>query len=164
MENRQQPNNLEARRRKLDDVFGDDPYLSPTMKARGLHEKANLTRVTPTIEISDSADQLPVAESRTGPKTANSAGKRVAPSVKTRLRIICFGETAREDVPAPDITIPFGDAVARLRAGISSDAGQSSHAEQLLKFQTEILMLWLKGAPSPEGSQSRRSRVLASLS
>lgn len=29
----------ESRRRKLDDLFGDEPFLSPTMKARRLHEK-----------------------------------------------------------------------------------------------------------------------------
>ena len=29
----------ESRKRKLDDLFADEPFLSPTMKARRLHEK-----------------------------------------------------------------------------------------------------------------------------
>jgi hypothetical protein len=31
----------EPRRRKLDELFADEPFLSPTMKARRLHEKLN---------------------------------------------------------------------------------------------------------------------------
>ena len=31
--------NGDAKKRKLDELFADEPYLSPTMKARLLHEK-----------------------------------------------------------------------------------------------------------------------------
>ncbi len=33
--------NDDTRRRKLDELFADEPYLSATMKARRLHEKMN---------------------------------------------------------------------------------------------------------------------------
>ncbi len=39
MSDRYNPKEGDPRRRKLDDLFADEPFLSPTMKARRLHEK-----------------------------------------------------------------------------------------------------------------------------
>src|SRR5437016_3668498 len=39
MNDREQPFDAEARRRRLDALFADEPFLSPTMKARRLYEK-----------------------------------------------------------------------------------------------------------------------------
>src|SRR2546430_17477557 len=39
MENNDKAYDPEPRRLKLDELFGDEPFLSPTMKARRLHEK-----------------------------------------------------------------------------------------------------------------------------
>ena len=40
MNNSQPPRPEDVRQRKLDELFGDEPFLSPTMKARRLHEKS----------------------------------------------------------------------------------------------------------------------------
>lgn len=41
----QHPSQGDGRRRRLDELFADEPFLSPTMKARRLHDKMTARRV-----------------------------------------------------------------------------------------------------------------------
>jgi hypothetical protein len=52
----------ETRRRKLDDLFSDEPFLSPTMKARRLHEK--IGGLPPASEPMQAGSAIPSGEKR----------------------------------------------------------------------------------------------------
>jgi hypothetical protein len=56
-EDEEQP---EQKRRRLDELFADEPFLSPTMKARRLHEKLNEQAGDfPELGASQAAQGLP---------------------------------------------------------------------------------------------------------
>jgi hypothetical protein len=55
----------ETRQRKLDDLFGDEPFLSPTMKARRLYEK---------VAAQPSAPVAPGATIFPSPRTSSLSG------------------------------------------------------------------------------------------
>ena len=52
----------ETRRRKLDDLFSDEPFLSPTMRARRLHEK--IGGLSPASEPMQAGKAIPSGEKR----------------------------------------------------------------------------------------------------
>jgi hypothetical protein len=140
-----------ARQRKLNDLFGDEPFLSPTMKARRICD----TGTHALVEEVDNADALD------GRPDVDPA----APPTAQRLRIV---DTTSGDYPqngthvaaipfsgsrssAPEAAIPLSQAAALLRAELPDD-GACSLRSPLWKFRTDILVRWLNHLPKREGA------------
>ena len=72
--------NESARRKRLDELFADEPHLSPTMKARRLHEKLEAAQACHTGWV-PTVPPLPV--SVTEPKTRTVSLARAAEILRT---------------------------------------------------------------------------------
>lgn len=129
MEDRQQPFNEDVKKRRLDELFADEPYLSATMKARRLHEKLE------EFESRDGAVQeLPreafVADLSARPGPLND-------------------EAAERDALRPQqmLRLPAAKEYLRARPGVLeayADRGilDQEVAARLRRFRDEVLPKW----------------------
>lgn len=134
----EKPVEQEPKRRKLEELFADEPFLSATMKARRLHDKL---RQYYHAEL-DAEQPLPTeAFVQDRPARAHSAGGYSCDRT-------IGGE---EEVASLSVAASYFRA---LRAGISPEGEQMSAAtaERLRRFRDEVLTEWLKGLPSGERS------------
>lgn len=134
----EKPLEQEPKRRKLDELFADEPFLSTTMKARRLHEKL---RQYHHAELD--AEQLLPTEAfvQDRPARSHSAG----------------GYSSDRTTGLEEEAVSLSVAASYLRAqrvGISPEGEQMSAAlaERLLRFRDEVLPEWLKGMPGGERS------------
>jgi hypothetical protein len=122
MSQNQQPMDDAGRKRHLEALFADEPFLSPTMKARRMHEKLYEMRATEA----DFGDRM------TG----------------TSLVLDTPFSIAIRDEPAfmrPDSTlISFAEAAMRLRSGDGSSRFGMSMADPIDAFRTQVLALWVQ--------------------
>lgn len=123
MDQRQLPYDEEERRRRLDALFADEPFLSPTMRARRLQEKQPAAT---KVAEAPAAVEKPVAETPAFVREAAPWKENIVSSPES-------------DSP----TLRLADAVTRLRSAASSD-------DRLRRFREEILTEWLKSAPKRE--------------
>ncbi len=131
------PQSPEPKRRKLDELFADEPFLSPTMKARRLHEK--LTQQTQQSEGSNAdraAQGLPTeAYVRSITEKLSSGGAAHA------------GDATQMDEQADTAVRPVSlvDAAIFLRskgAQVPRSVGVPARA-RLLDFRDHSLNTWI---------------------
>jgi hypothetical protein len=118
------PEEGDSRRRKLDDLFADEPFLSPTMKARRLHEKLQEMQNKDAID----ANGLPAAA--------------------------CVGEIppmlSRTEMPEP-IAVPTNEGAISLTAARrlyrqEKDGPVNGTPDRLSKLKDTLLSKWLDQA------------------
>ena len=136
---REQSLDAETRRRRLDDLFADEPYLSTTMKARRLHEKLQELRAREQAVQEPPTDaslreRSPYSEA----EDSGPAGPRQAPGADGRTQAAERVSLAR--------------AAEYLRVGTSPGQMEPPYAARLLHFREQVLMKWLEGAPEKETS------------
>lgn len=132
MKNGQQPLNDSTRHRQLDALFADEPYLSPTMKARRLHEKLQEAR----------AKENQAAEQTTEKRREPDFPFWIGDDEET-----IFGGAGRG---AEGSRISFAEATERLRRARGADPFGHSSSDRLHYFRTQVLSQWLKQAPRRE--------------
>lgn len=127
------PNEGETRRRKLDELFSDEPHLSTTMKARRLHEKCPARPPARGGPIAPAS--LPGAPDAGGGETWQGAG-RTGPAVPDR--------------EAPDLrgTLSLEAAAGYLRG--HTGPAPPDRREDLLRLRERVLRLWRVHAPPSE--------------
>lgn len=118
---------LDARRRRLDELFADQPYLSATMRAAQMHSRSHDAAppfAIPVVPGDDVARRVP--ESR--------AGGAPAPTLLSRCLDMVPGPTAPtrapQPAPAPAAPAPVARALAvpdegALYLGLTVDTRQS---------------------------------------
>jgi hypothetical protein len=164
MDNRQQSFPTETRRRKLDDLFGDDPYLSPTMKARRLHEKLETPEAVSLEEIArESVVADPGPRAVISPEVLPVPAPPVARDPGSHLQMVCYEESGAPESSPAGSAIPFADAAAFLRVGRNAGANRPAQAEQLHHLREQVLLQWLKSVPPREAEQRKRSHILGKL-
>ena len=132
----------EIRRRRLDDLFADEPYLSTTMKARRLHEKLQELRAqensgrgapTETLSRERSAFAYPSSDVLSAEALRRQAVAWQAPSA-----------------PVDPNRLTLARAAEYLRAGDQSDEDEPPYGARLQRFRAEVLTEWLEAAPERE--------------
>jgi hypothetical protein len=132
-----------GRKRHLEALFADEPFLSPTMKARRMHEKLYEMRALET-------DNSP----RAGVSTLGLDSP--------------FQITAREE-PAflrPDFAssgaprISFADAVARLH-GSGSGGSYDPASDAIERFRAQVLAVWVQKVDRRETDSGESENVAA---
>jgi|SRR5579871_236598 len=134
---REQPLDAEARRRRLDDLFADEPYLSTTMKARRLHEKLQELRAR------EQAVQEPPAEAHLLDRSSADA--------EADYLLETSGQTSGERLQVTE-RVSLNGAAEYLRAGVGPGQPEPPYAARLLHFREQVLMKWLECAPEKEVS------------
>lgn len=113
-------NDRESKRRKLDELFADEPFLSPTMRARRLHEKLQ------QLQDGDRAAQGLPTEAYVVDRNASSVA-----------------HNAPLDPVQPEEMVQFADAVRYLR-GEGSRRLSAMQIAQLQRFRNGLLLHWKK--------------------
>lgn len=125
------------RKRHLDALFADEPYLSPTMKARSMHEKMRGMRSMEEGDedspYSDVADVMPIPATVPRQTVQSTVDKGVARSTSTSDRAVST---------APKLD--FDEARAILRGHGVPDPYGFDPTDPLSYFRTQILSEWLQ--------------------
>ncbi len=112
-----------GRKRHLEALFADEPYLSPTMKARRIHERLY---------------EAPVLDLNTRDRAGGRQSLPEAPFV-TGLS----GEPAFERTTAAGMGLTLTEARRRL-AYRGSGAVSGSESDTLAQFRSQVLTGWVK--------------------
>jgi hypothetical protein len=128
----------EPKRKKLEELFADEPFLSTTMKARRLHEK--LRQLNPA----NLDDEQPLP-------TEAFVPDRPARSLSAGEWSRGHKDSVREDTVSLSVAANF---LRAQKAGSSPENEWMSTAlaERLLRFREEVLSKWVQGLPSRERS------------
>ena len=124
MTTRHQPTDDEVRARHLEALFADEPFLSPTMKARRIHDKMQ---------------EMRAAES--------SAARPVRAAAVTRSFWMEREELMpkRAEPPPAGPRMSFAEAIAHLRQPIrSAPDGGLDPADPISRFRSEMLYPWVQ--------------------
>lgn len=140
---REQSLDAETRRRRLDDLFADEPYLSTTMKARRLHEKLQELRAREQAVQEPSTD----ASLRERSSYLESEGSDAASLLEASSQAPGAGERLQGTE-----RVSLARAADYLRAGVGPGQLEPPYAARLLHFREQVLMKWLEGAPEKETS------------
>lgn len=163
MDNRQPDSNPDSRRRRLDDLFGDEPFLSPTMKARRLHEKLHTPEIVSIEEITvEGLHRAPQSTALVRPDSYPETVPDVPEDGSPRLQLLCFGEELQQQASGQQAGITLADAASILRGGVIPNS-QVEFVEPLKQFREQVLMQWIKGAPARDTDQNRRTKILGQL-
>ena len=117
----------DGRKRHLDSLFADEPFLSPTMKARSMHDKLRAMR-----------------------SSEMDGGGRVSsgPLVPDWLRPAATREdatSARAERPsAGSAGISFAEATSRLRQPAPQAHGETRGSDPISRFRAEVLSQWVR--------------------
>lgn len=118
--------NGDSRKRRLDELFADAPYLSPTMKARLLAQK--LGEEEPAADppaLPETAFVADVSLPEPRPERAADDGPAISSGGQTDLR----------------------SAAGFLRAGCPPGRLDPKVASRLIRFRSEVLEEWLRAVP-----------------
>jgi hypothetical protein len=123
-------NDSDPRRRKLDELFADEPFLSPTMKARRLHEKLQKMEEQEdgaTVDLPTEAYVMRPPIRRVQASEFDSGSGRLS---------------------APTTTVSLSQAAEFYRAesAVSSSIDPAC-ADSLIRFRDQVLKTWLEGLP-----------------
>jgi hypothetical protein len=110
----ERPQPPDGRQRKLDDLFGDDPFLSPTMKARRLYESGDAPAAPGRPDVALSYLLPTVSEEEASALWRQRAG--VAPGFTVDASTSGSVRPGSKDV-APGFTGDAGDACGPPRGG-----------------------------------------------
>jgi excisionase family DNA binding protein len=146
---------MEARRKRLEAVFADDPYLSATMRASRLHERDGQPRPAPFA-----VSQANYTSGRAGPE-------------KERPQASVSPQTAASPVASQSATLGFlvsvsqrsGKLAASLAAAPERDVMTAKEAAAFLRVGLGTLRAWVRerGLPSAMIGSQRRFRKEALL-
>ena len=132
----------EIRRRRLDDLFADEPYLSTTMKARRLHEKLQ------ELRAQESTGRGAPTETLTRDRSAfDQTASNVLTTEAIRRQSLAWQAPA---APVDPNRLTLARAAAYLRAGDQTDEDEPAYAPRLQRFRAEVLTEWLEAAPERE--------------
>lgn len=144
MEDLQQPLDPTIRRRKLDELFADEPYLSPTMKARSLHQKLEQAHGKPGAhaDLTLLTGLPPSPEPRLSrPDMARPLAVEAAPP----------RNGAAVEPPRPHRLLSLIEAAACLRqSAVGKGKAPGPDSERLRRFRENVLLKWLSAAPGRE--------------
>jgi hypothetical protein len=132
----QQPLDDNARKLLLKSLFADDPFLSPTMKARCLHEKLQEMRARETVpeeriqERRAEPDRLFWIEGQDEPASLRPGRK-----------------------PESEVRISFEEATECLRRTVFPTPYANTAPDRLNHFRTQVLPQWLQKVPRRETGQ-----------
>lgn len=143
MEDLQQPLDPKIRRKKLDELFSDEPYLSPTMKARSLYQK---------LEMKNGESETR-ADLRLLPDLPPPPEPRLYLSDKVRPRAAettPMQKSAAVEPPRALRLLGFFEAIACLRQTARHGKADSPEGERLRRFRENVLLKWLPAAPKRE--------------
>jgi hypothetical protein len=115
-----------GRKRHLEALFADEPFLSPTMKARRMHEKLHEARERDNGE-------------RTSLMFGPEAGR--APAL---LEEPDFLRADRLSGPAQRLTL--AEAAARLRRPVDDWGNPGASPDSLSQFRFQVLSQWVQRA------------------
>jgi len=133
VDDRNKPYDLEPRRLRLDQLFEDAPYLSPTMKARCLHER--LAQMQAQGMAAEVVVQEPFGEE-----------DAFADALLDDLRRPHTVPTpASVERPAPEAMLTLAEVVQYLRV-----MRAVPHLDRLCRFRDQVLKRWLEEAPRRE--------------
>jgi hypothetical protein len=122
------------KRRRLDELFADEPFLSPTMKARRLHEKLDEQAGDfPDLGASQAAQGLPAeAYVRSVSERPEPAPLPVAPSGIT------------PDAGAPAVSLIDAAIFLRSHGQQAPRTVGSAARENLIRFRDMQLLTWAR--------------------
>jgi hypothetical protein len=123
-----------GKRKRLDELFADEPFLSPTMKARRLHEK--LSQQSAGLDAGDTTIGQGMLREAFVQAQSDSA-------VKPELNRAPFNEQHQEQASTP---VSLIDAAIFLRSrGTQAPRSMSAAAQQnLTAFRDNALLSWLR--------------------
>jgi hypothetical protein len=128
---------MEPKRRKLDELFADEPYLSTTMKARRLHEKLQEfeARDHTALPVQAFVSIPPaLAEREIVERQVIEARPAYVPE-KARLSFAQAAELLRE-------------SPSQLRARALQGLMDAETADRLIRLREQVLMQWMaEGLP-----------------
>jgi len=127
------------KRRKLDELFADEPFLSPTMKARRLHEKLHdqVEERVPEKKTEPASQELPTSA------YVRSASEQPAPQSGPQLSETYWADSQGG---APPRTVSLVDAAIFLRSkGAQVPRTVNVQAQtRLTAFRDGSLKNWIK--------------------
>lgn len=142
MEDSQQPFDPSIRRKKLDELFVEEPYLSPTMKAHRLYQKLDQFQTPPDAASSPSHE-------------AHHAEVLIHPADVPSAPLLSLSSAAAPQ-DAPEESVPTAEplslveAARYIRWGSIGSRWEIPEPERLLHFRDQTLRTWLHGAPKRE--------------
>jgi hypothetical protein len=145
MEDSQQPFDPSIRRKKLDDLFVDEPFLSPTMKAHRLHQK--LDHLPPPPGVASG----PSKEARPAEVPIRPADVRPAPTLSFSSAAV--PQDAPAESPPESGPLSLVEAARYIRWGSIGSRWELPDAERLQHFRDQVLRAWLRGAPRREAQR-----------
>jgi hypothetical protein len=140
-----QPTDTSTRRKKLDELFENEPFLSPTMKAHRLYQKLEQQAAPP----------------KTQPDSVRDARIEALPNGFGELRLV-DASRPQEAVPqaaappkesSPHRLLGLVEAAAYIRHKPAAGAQEGPAAERLLRFREHVLARWVQDAPRRERSR-----------
>lgn len=166
----------DKRRRKLDDLFGNEPYLSPTMRARRLNDDASpalsaypdsaaaTASSSARVSVLDLAPQI--SDEDAGAlwrrRTENGAEYRrehvelaiigTEPEMLPSANLVARSHMSHSSPTEPTETlsfVPLSQAAAFLRAELP-EVPTTTCMAPLHQFRIEVLSRWLKHVPKRE--------------
>ena len=136
MTSSQQPMDDAGRKRHLEALFADEPFLSPTMKARRMHEKMY---------------EMRARESHSGDRPYGVALAPRPPYASTLLDEPDFVRSDHALTAAKRMS--FVEAAARLRRLADNDNYTQSPSDSIGQFRTQLLAQWVQRVGPRETSQ-----------
>ena len=154
---------MDARKRRLDELFADEPYLSATMRASRLHEREDAIAVrgreTPRFIAEARPARLDAEPTRRAPETANLCMPQAEASV-ARLGFVVSvrqepqGMRAEVNGDEADVMNP-AEAARFLRIGMSTlrrwerEMGlPAAHLGRSKRYRKTAIMRWLRSRES----------------
>lgn len=116
-----------GRKRHLEALFADEPFLSPTMKARRMHEKTSELRA------------------REPGRRDRDLGAAFASDVEYAFTVLEEAAFIRPDrLPMDGTQISFADAAARLRGPSAPETLGDAQSDPIRYFRTQVLEQWIR--------------------
>ncbi len=131
-----------VRQRKLDELFSDEPFLSPTMKAHRLYQKidqmqAQQAAAPPAVSRDARLPDVPAWPPET--RTVGAVSPQAAPA----MPIVAAAS------PAPKLLSLF-EAAAYIRKDSAESRRGVPDPERLLRFRQQVLLAWVRNVPRRE--------------
>ena len=128
MTSSQQPMDDAGRKRHLEALFADEPFLSPTMKARRMHEK-----------LHEAKERESFSGDRTGLMFGPEAGRGPA--------LLEEPDFLRADrLAGPTQRLTLTEAAARLRRPADDWGNPGASSDTLSQFRFQVLSQWVQRA------------------
>lgn len=134
----------EVRSKKLDDLFTDDPYLSPTMKARQLFDRARLQPVSETLELADEGYEAnrPIRRIDTTPHHHDND--------MAKGNNLPYADNVINDEILDNNFLRLVDASRYLQGRGKIENITPAVLKKIRNFREETLLQWIKNAPQRE--------------